>query len=62
MYSVSSESLEQMMHHGTRRRLSGTVGSVAFTGNDVVQGSFSVSGRATEESDTKIGPVLPAPP
>lgn len=57
MYTVSSEYLQQMMHHGTRRRLTGTVGSVSFTGNDVVKRSFNVSGRATEESDTKIGGV-----
>lgn len=57
MYSVSEAYIEQMMKRGTRRRLTGTIGSVAFTGADVVRGSFSVSGRATEESDTKIGGV-----
>lgn len=58
MYEVSAAYLEKMMHHGTRRRLSGTIGSVPFTGNDVILDSFSVSGRATEESDTKIGGVF----
>lgn len=58
MYQVSESYLEQMMHHGTRRRLSGTVGSVAFTGNDVVKDSFNISSMATEESDTKIGGVF----
>ena len=57
MYRVSEAYIEQMMKSGTRRRLSGTIGSVAFSGDDIVQGSFSVSGRATEESDTKIGGV-----
>ena len=57
MYSVSEAYITQMMKRGTRRRLSGTIGSVPFTGDDVVQGSFSVTGRATEESDTKIGGV-----
>ena len=57
MYSVSEAYIEQMMKRGTRRRLSGTIGSIAFTGADVISGSFSVSGRATEESDTKIGGV-----
>ena len=57
MYSVSEEYLDQMMHRGTRRRLSGMIGSVAFTGDDIVKGTFSISMRATEESDTKIGGV-----
>lgn len=57
MYSVSEQYLAQMMKRGTRRRLTGFVGSVAFTGADVVRDSFSVSGRATTESDTKIGGV-----
>lgn len=57
MYSVSEAYIEQMMKRGTRRRLTGTIGSVAFTGADVVSGSFSISARATEESNTKIGGV-----
>ena len=57
MYQVSEEYIEQMMKRGTRRRLSGTIGSVPFTGNDVVRHSFNVSGMATEESDTKLGGV-----
>lgn len=57
MYSVSEAYIEQMMKKGTRRRLSGTIGSVAFSGDDVVKESFSITGRATEESDTKIGGV-----
>lgn len=58
MYQASQAYLEQMMQHGTRRRLSGLIGSVAFTGNDVILDSFSITGRATEESDTKIGGVF----
>lgn len=57
MYSVSNAYLEQMMKRGTRRRLSGTIGNIAFTGNDVVRDSFSITSRAAEESDTKIGGV-----
>ena len=57
MYSVSNAYIEQMMHKATRRRLSGTIGSLAFTGSDVVAGSFSITARAAEESDTKIGGV-----
>ena len=57
MFNVSEEYIEQMMKRGTRRRLSGTINNVPFTSNDVVSGSFAVSGRAAEESDTKIGGV-----
>lgn len=57
MYPVSESYLEQMMHHGTRRRLTGTIGSISFDGDDVVKDSFSISGQATEESETKIGGV-----
>ena len=57
MYSVSEAYIEQMMKRATRRRLTGTIGSVAFSGVDVVRDSFSITGRATEESDTKIGGV-----
>lgn len=57
MYSVSEAYIEQMMKRGTRRRLTGTIGSVAFTGADIIKDSFSISGRCTEESDTKIGGV-----
>lgn len=57
MYQVSEQYIEQMMHRGTRRRLSGTIGTVPFTSNDIVRNSFSITGRATEESDTKIGGV-----
>lgn len=57
MYSVSDAYITQMMKNATRRRLTGTIGSVAFTGDDVVRGSFEVSGAATTKSDTKIGGV-----
>ena len=57
MYSVSEAYIEQMMKRGTRRRLTGTIGSVSFTGADIVRNSLSISGRATEESGTKIGGV-----
>jgi len=57
MYSVSEAYIEQMMKRGIRRRLVGTIGSVPFSGDDVVQNSFSVSAKAAEESETKIGGV-----
>ena len=57
MYSVSEAYLTQMMKRATRRRLTGTVGNVAFTSNDIVRDSFNVTGKAADESDTKIGGV-----
>lgn len=57
MYSVPQAYIEQMMKRGTRRRLSGMIGTIPFSGDDIVLDSFSISGRSTEESDTKIGGV-----
>lgn len=57
MFSVSEAYIEQMMKRGTRRRLTGSIGSVPFSGNDIVLDTFSASGRSTEESNTKIGGV-----
>ena len=57
MYQASAAYIEQMMHRGTRRRLTGTIGDVPFTGADIIRGSFSVTNRASEESNTKIGGV-----
>lgn len=58
MFTVSEQYIEQMMKKATRRRLTGTIGAVSFSGADIVSGSFSITGRATEESDTKIGGVF----
>lgn len=57
MYSVSEAYIEQMMKKATRRRLSGTIGEIQFSGEDIIADSFNVSGRAAEESETKIGGV-----
>lgn len=57
MYPVSDAYITQMMKKATRRRLTGSIGTVAFSGDDIVQGSFEVSGRATTQSETKIGGV-----
>lgn len=57
MYQVSNDYLTAMMRQSTRRRLKGTIGSIAFTGSDIVEGSFSISNRCAEESDMKIGGV-----
>lgn len=57
MYPVSNDYLTAMMRRATRRRLKGTIGSVAFTGDDIIEGTFEVSNRCAEESDMKIGGV-----
>ena len=58
MYSVSNDYKERMMHHGLSRRLTGTIGNVYFTQDDVIKDSFSISLKAAEESDMKIGGVF----
>lgn len=58
MYQVSAAYLSQMMHRATRRRLTGCIADVDFTGDDIVRESFEVSARAASESDTKIGGVF----
>ena len=57
MYSVTQAYITEMMKRGTRRRLTGTIGSIDFTGDDIRKDSFSITGKAAEESDTKIGGV-----
>lgn len=57
MYSVSNDYKERMMHHGTHRRLTGMIGNVSFTQDDVVKDSFLISLKAAEESDMKVGGV-----
>ena len=57
MYPATAGYKSQMMRHGTRRRVTGTIGSVPFTGDDIKRESLTITGRATEESDTKIGGV-----
>lgn len=57
MYPVSNDYLTAMMSHSTRRRIKGTIGNVAFTGSDILEGSFEISNRCAESSDMKIGGV-----
>lgn len=57
MYSVSNDYLTAMMSKATRRRIRGTIGNVAFTQDDIIENTFSISNRCAEESDMKIGGV-----
>ena len=57
MYLVSEAYLERMMHHGTRRRLTGTIGSVPFSNDDVIRDSLIISANAADASNMKIGGV-----
>ncbi len=54
---ASPEYLIQMYNKATRRRLTGTIGGVAFTGADVIRGSFEATNRCAEQSEMKIGGV-----
>lgn len=57
MFLATEQYKERMMHHGTRRRISGTIGDISFTDDDVIANSLSISGTAAEESEMKIGGV-----
>lgn len=57
MYPVSNDYLTAMMNKATTRRVRGTIGTVAFTDNDIIKGTLSISNRCAEESDMKIGGV-----
>lgn len=56
-YNATPEYLYTMMNKATRRRLSGTIGDVPFTGEDVAVGSFEATNRCAEGSSMKIGGV-----
>jgi hypothetical protein len=57
-FNVSPEYLYTMHYKATRRRISGTIDGVAFTGADVKDDSFEYTNRCAEESNMKIGGVF----
>ncbi len=56
-FDVSPEYLYTMHYKSTNRRLSGTIGNISFTGDDVILDSFEITNRCAEESEMKIGGV-----
>ena len=58
MYAVSNNYLTAMLAQTRRHRLTGTIGTLAFTDADVVQDTFTVSGQAMDRSDIHYGGVF----
>jgi len=57
MYSVSQKYLEAMKRPVQRHRIKGTVGLVPFTEEDILSGSFSITGQCSDNSNVQIGQV-----
>lgn len=57
MYSVSAEYLTALASPVARFRLSGTVGSVSFTDENVVRGTFTINNNVSEGNEVKLGSV-----
>lgn len=59
MYSVSQDYIDIMQAgNSIRRDLIGTVDNISFTGDDILQGSFSYSGKIVNSTDVKLGGVF----
>lgn len=57
MYSVSADYLTALASPVARFRLSGTVGSVSFTDENVVRGTFTINNNVSEGNEVKLGSV-----
>ena len=57
MYSVSDEYINQLKQEIQERRLSGTIGNLTFDDEDVLAGSFSISGRCMPNTNLTYGSV-----
>lgn len=55
MYAVSAEYIEQLKEPIQERRLSGTIGNLSFTSDDVLVGSFSITSSAMPTKELKYG-------
>lgn len=59
MYAVSEAYIEKLKEASVkRRRISGYVGDIPFTENDILSGSFSYTEQAVASSDIKLGGVF----
>ena len=59
MYSVSNDYIATMQSgNSIKRSISGTIDGVAFTGDDILQGSLSYSGQIVHSTDVKLGGVF----
>lgn len=58
MYAVSNNYLTAMLAPTRQHRLTGTIGTLAFTDADIVRDTFTVSGQAMDRSDIHYGGVF----
>lgn len=57
MYSVSEDYITQLKSPIQERKLSGTIGGLSFTSDDVLAGSFSIDSKCMPTKDIKYGSV-----
>lgn len=57
MYDVSDAYKEAMKQPVQRFRMTGTVGSIPFTDENILQGSMSITNQCSDGTDVKIGQV-----
>ena len=58
MYTVSNDYLTAMVAQTRLHRLTGTIGTLAFTAADLVRDTFTVTGQAMDRSDIHYGGVF----
>lgn len=58
MYAVSNDYLTAMLAPTRQHRLTGTIGTLAFTDADIVRDTFTVSGQCMDRSDIHYGGVF----
>lgn len=57
MYQVSQNYINALKAPAKVRRLTGTIGSISFTDNNIAQGSFQIDNKCAGDSDIKLGSV-----
>lgn len=57
MYQVSNDYLEKMLTHAVRRRVTGTLGDIPITGDDIILQSMEIVNKCTESSKFEIAGV-----
>ena len=57
MYAVSHKFAEAMKRPVQRHRIKGTVNGTAFTEENILSGSFTITGQCSDASNVQIGQV-----
>ena len=58
MYQVSNDYLTKMLSHAVRRRITGTLGDIPITGDDIILQTMEIVNRCTESSNFGIAGVF----